>query len=296
MEKNFTDVLKEATKDILTEEVLKELELTFNSAVDNKVKIHVEKALLEQDADYSQKLEKLIEAIDTDHTNKLNKVVETLEADRTAKLKAIVEKYENTINEEAGNFKEDLVNNISKYLELYLDEKVPSTQISEAVNSKKAEKMLEALRGTLAVDMALSKDSIKEAVIDGKNRLNEAAEQLKASNAKIEELNKALAAVSAEITLEKKLNNLPEDKKVHLKKLLAGKSAEYINENFDYTLGLFDKTEEERISNLKQEAVNESVAANVDSPVTAVVNESVKNEAEAADPSFNAYMSELKKY
>lgn len=295
MEKTITDVLKEATKDILTEDVLKELEATFNSAVDSKVKIHVEKALLEQDADYSQKLEKLIEAIDTDHTNKLNKVVETLDADRAAKLKSVIEKYESIINGEAKNFKEDLVNNISKYLELYLDEKVPSAQISEAVNNKKAEKMVEALRSSLAVDLALSKDSIKEAVVDGKNRLNEAAEQLKASNAQVEALNKELATIKAELTLEKKLENLPEEKKTHLKKLLAGKTAEYINENFDYTLGLFDKTEEERIDSLKQEAVNEAVAARVDSPAAAVVSESVEAPS-PADPSFNAYMSELKKY
>jgi len=295
MEKTITDVLKEATKDILTDDVLKELEATFNSAVDSKVKIHVEKALLEQDADYSQKLEKLIEAIDTDHTNKLNKVVETLDADRTAKLKAVVERYESTINGEAKNFKEDLVNNISKYLELYLDEKVPSTEINEAANNKKAEKMVEALRNSLAVDLALSKDSIKEAVVDGKNRLNEAAEQLKASNANVEALNKELATLKAELTLEKKLENLPEEKKTHLKKLLAGKSAEYINENFNYTLGLFDKTEEERIDSLKQEAVNEAVAARVDSPAAAVVSESVESPS-PADPSFNAYMSELKKY
>lgn len=294
MDKSLSDVLKEATKDILTEDVLKELETTFKSAVDSKVKIHVEKALLEQDADYSQKLEKLVEAIDADHTNKLNKVVEALDADRTAKLKAVIEKYENTINNEAKTFKEELVNNISKYLELYLDEKIPSAQVTEAVNNKRAEKMVEALRSTLAVDLALSKESIKEAVVDGKNRLNEAAEQLKASNAKIEELNKELSDLKSKLTLENKLSNLPEEKKAHMKKLLAGKPVEYINENFDYTLGLFDKTEEERINSLKEEAVNESVAARVDSPAVAV-NESVQA-VNPDDPSFNAYMSELKKY
>jgi formate dehydrogenase maturation protein FdhE len=90
MEKTITDTLKEATKDILTEDVLKEIETAFNASVDQKVKIHVEKALMEQDEDYSKKLEKLVEAIDTDHTAKLDKVVEALDADRAEKLKQVV--------------------------------------------------------------------------------------------------------------------------------------------------------------------------------------------------------------
>ena len=53
METNISKTLKEATKDILTEDVLKELESAFESSVNEKVQIHVEKALAEQDADYS---------------------------------------------------------------------------------------------------------------------------------------------------------------------------------------------------------------------------------------------------
>ena len=63
MEKTITDTLKEATKDILTEDVLKEIETAFNASVDQKVKIHVEKALMEQDEDYSKKLEKLVDIV-----------------------------------------------------------------------------------------------------------------------------------------------------------------------------------------------------------------------------------------
>ena len=57
---NITDTLRAATKDILTEDVLKEIEDSFNTSVDEKVKLHVEKALLEQDDDYAKKLLMLI--------------------------------------------------------------------------------------------------------------------------------------------------------------------------------------------------------------------------------------------
>ncbi len=292
MEKNITDTLREATKDILTEDVLKEIENAFNSSVNEKVKIHVEKALLEQDEDYSKKLEKLVEAIDTDHTDKLNKVVEAIDADRAEKLKTVVEKYETALATEASNLKNTLVESISNYLEKFLDEKLPYADIEAAVKNKKALSMLTNLREALAVDMALSKESIKEAVVDGKNKIDEAAKQLEASNKLVEELKTELNKVKAELALESRIQDLDAEKKEYMKKMLNGKSAQFITENFKYTLGLFEKTEEERLSGLKEEAVKETVSEKVDRPVIA---ESVTEEA-SAEPAFRSYMSELSKY
>ena len=80
MEKNISEVLKEATKDILTEDVLNEIQAAFEATVNEKVALHVEKALNEQDEDYAKKLENLLEALDADHTNKLKRVVSALDA------------------------------------------------------------------------------------------------------------------------------------------------------------------------------------------------------------------------
>jgi hypothetical protein len=292
MEKNITDTLREATKDILTEDVLKEIETAFNSSVNEKVKIHVEKALMEQDEDYSKKLEKLVEAIDADHTNKLEKVVESIDADRAEKLKVVVEKYETAIATEANNFKTTLVESISNYLEKFLEEKLPLSDIEAAVKNKKALNMLTNIREALAVDMALSKDTIKDAVIDGKNKIDEAVNQLEASNKKVTELSNQLNKVKAELALEKNIQDLDAEKKTYMKKMLHGKSADFITENFKYTLGLYEKTEEERLTGLKEEAVKQTVSEKVDRPVIA---ESVVEES-AAEPAFKNYMNELSKY
>ena len=72
------DQLKEATKDILSEDSLKEIETAFNEAVNDKVQLHVEKALLEQDEAHAAKLTELLEAVDSDHTKKLEKLVEAI--------------------------------------------------------------------------------------------------------------------------------------------------------------------------------------------------------------------------
>ncbi len=138
MDKDITQVLKEAAKDILTEDVLKDIETAFNTAVENKVAIHVEKALNEQDEDYASKLDSLIKAIDADHTAKLKMVVEAIDTDRAEKLKKIVEKYEAALVKEAADFKSSLVDQVSNYLELYLEEKLPLAEVQEAVNNQRA--------------------------------------------------------------------------------------------------------------------------------------------------------------
>jgi hypothetical protein len=293
MEKNITQILREATKDILTEDVLKEIESAFNSAVEERAVIHVEKALSEQDEDYSKKLETLVEAIDNDHTKKLEMVVEAIDKDRAEKLSQIVNKYEAALVKEAADFKSTLVDEISNYLELYLEEKLPLTEIQEAVNNRRANDVLNEIRNMLSVDMALAKDSIKEAIVDGKSRLDEAAGQLEAANKQVNELKSRLLRQESELVLEKKLTTLDEGEQVYMRKMLSGKSAKFVVENFDYTLGLFNKSEEDRLQSLKTEAITETVSSKVDRPV---IIESVEEDADELNPAFNLYLSELHKY
>jgi len=293
MANNITDILKEASKDILTEEVLKEIETAFDSSVNERVQIHVEKALSEQDEDYSKKLETLVEAIDTDHTNKLKKVVEAIDADRANKLKQVVEKYEATLKTEAANFKNEIVDQVSKYLDLYLEEKLPAKDIAEAVKNKRALSVLEGLRSQLSIDMVLANDNIRDAVVDGKKRIDEAAGQLEAANKKIEQLANENKKMSADLLLEQKSTDLDKERKAYIKKMLGSKSLEFIKENFDYTLKLYERSEEERLTNLKTEAVTEAVATSVDRPI---IEEKVATEQTEDDPTFTTYLSELKKY
>jgi hypothetical protein len=292
MQNNISELLKAATKDILTEDVLKEIENAYEASVDAKVQLHVEKALNEQDEDYASKLETLLEAVDADHVAKLNKVVSALDADRAKKLKKIVEKYEAALTTEAANFKNEMIDQVSNYLELYLEEKLPTAEIQEAVNNKRAASVLNEMRNMLSVDMALAQESIRDAVVDGKTRIDEAGKQLEAANKQIATLTEQLNTVNASLILEKKISSLDEDKKKYMKKMLGSKSAKFIAENFDYTLGLYEKSEEERLNNLVTEAKEETVASTVDRPV---IEESVETPA-SEDRSFNLYLNELHKY
>lgn len=272
----------------LSEESMKEIQATVEAKVQEKVQVHVEKALAEQDELYSNKLKQLLEAIDKDHSVKLEKVVEAIDADRAEKLKMVVSKYETALNEDAKNFKEQLVESISDYLDAYLAEAVPAEEIQEAVRNKKAVKVLEGLRQHLAVDAALQNESIKEAILDGKTQINEASSKLESVVAENSTLKSELESIKANLLIEQRVANLDDQQKKYIKKVFNGKSPDFINENFDYTLKLFNKKTNDRLENLKEEALSESTK------VDRVVLE--QNEVVTESVEVSPYLRELSKY
>ena len=256
---NISDLLKEVGKDVLTEDSLKQIETVFNETVDKKVdersKIATEAALTTQDAEHSKKLEELLEAIDTDHTKKLNKVVEAVDQDRTRKLKNVVRRYRQSINEEATSLKDTVVESVSDYLDSYIEEAIPTKTIEEATTNKRAYALLSDIRKMLSVDMVLASDSIREAVKDGKDtitgqkkELNELTESHNAVSDELEHLKK-------DLYLEKKLAGLDEKKTNFVRKTFKDKDLTFIEENFEYTVTIFDKKAQESLDFLKEEAL-----------------------------------------
>lgn len=287
---DIKQILSEATNGALNEEVLSEIENVFESKVTEKAELHVESALVEQDELYTEKLKELVEKIDIDHTKKLKRVVEAIDSDRASKLKMVIEKYEGALNGEANGFQSQLIESISDYLDVYLDEKIPAESIQEAVKNTKAKKVLEGLRNHLAVDSALEKESIKEAVIDGHNQINEASSKLESVAKENAVLKEELDQIKANLILEQKTAGLDKKAQKYARKVLSGKSEEFINENFDYTMKLFKKNESNRLDMLKEEAF--SARENVDR----VIYEHTTEEEEVVEESSNPYMDELSKY
>lgn len=249
------NILPDQVKDLLTEDSLN----TIETALQEKTALLIETALINQDELYSQKLQQLIKAIDKDHTSKLKRVVEAVDISNARKLSTVVKRYEKEINKNAKSFKNTLVESISDYLEEYIDEAIPKDAIVEATKNKTALSVLTNLRKVLAVDAALMKESVKEAVQDGKTQLDTLSEQV----TKLEKENKILKEsylkTKADLILEEKTSALPDKKKEYIKKVLGDKTPKFIEENFDYTLRLFDKKEKEKISQIKDEAFSRRV-------------------------------------
>jgi hypothetical protein len=73
---------------------------------------------------------------------------------------------------------------------------------------------------------------------------------------------------------------------------MKGKSAQFINENFDYALNLFLKNESERLHELKENAMKHSISKEVDVPK--VIEEKHENVEDVLN--MNPYLQELSKY
>ena len=286
---DIKQILSEATNGALNEEVLSEIETVFENKVTEKAQLHVEGALVQQDELYTEKLNELVKKIDEDHSKKLEQVVQAIDNDRANKLKLVIEKYESSLNGDAEEFQSQLVESISDYLDVYLEEKIPTESVQEAVKNTKAKKILEGLRSHLAVDSALEKESIKEAVIDGHNQINEASKKLESVAEENAVLKEELNSVKSGLIIEQKTAGLDKRAKQYINKVMQGKDAEFIAENFDYTLKLFKKKESNRLETLKEEAL--STRENVDRVVYEDTTQEIVSES-ASTP----YMDELSKY
>lgn len=269
----------EQTAGLLSEETFEAIETAFTQ----RVQLQVEAALEQQDAVMAEKLEKLLKAIDKDSTYKLKRVVESIDTNNTNKLKKLAKHYNKVINEDANKFKGDLIRSISLYLETYIDKAIPAEAVTEAVKNKTAVKVLENLRNILAVDNALSKDSIRGAIADGKTKIDALTEQVKKIETEKKLLSEQLENTKREVLLEQKTANMPAAKKDYIKRVLGDKSVEFINENFEYTVTLLEKKKRQEATVLKEQALR-NVKTGADAPVPAP-----KKEASSVD----MYISEL---
>jgi hypothetical protein len=295
MPKDITTLLKQATKDLLSEDSLKLIKESFDSAVS----IHVEKALAEQDNDYAKKLEHLLEVQDTDHTNKLKKVVEAVDLNNAKKLQTVVARYSKALTEQASTFRDSLVTKLSNYLDVYLEEKIPTVDLNEAVKAKKAKIVLENLRRSLAIDSALMASSIEDAVLDGARQLHDSNKEASELQDQVISLTEQLEQVNAKLVLESKLSTLNDEKRSYARRILDGKSVQFINENFEYTMSLFDQKEEERIEALREEAFENTVireSVSVPASESDEVLEESTQTTKISTPFLPAYLSELGKY
>ena len=297
-ETNITSLLKEATQDIVSEENLKQIQEAFDSAVEEKASLHVEKALAEVDEDHTAKVKQLVEAIDVDHTKKMERVVSAINENHAQKLKQVVKKFSTDVKGEAKQLKESVIGNISKYIEVYLEKAVPVQEIQEAAKNKQAAVILENMRKQLAVDSALMNESIKEGIIDAKTQITESKKSETTASDRLAVVEEKLRVAEVGLLLQEKCEDLPLNKKNHIKKIMSDKTAGYITENFQYTLDMFDKTEEERLETLSEKAKSNKKL--VDRPVnkrkrTVVQEQSTAINEETKTPFMNDYMSEMSK-
>lgn len=285
---SLKNLFSEDVQKILTEESLTAIQEAF----DSKVELAVETALIEQDDQYATKLKTLITTLDKDRTKKMKRVVEAVDKNNASKLVKIVKLYERDSKRDAKKFKKQVVETVSQFIDAYISEAVDQQDIAQAVKNKTAFNVLENLRSVLGVDVAMMNKSIKGAVMDGADKINTLQTENAELKSKLSKISESYQKIEVKSLLEEKTSKLPESKKNFIRKALEGKSVKFINENFDYTLRLFDKQEKEKLVTLKEEAINNrSVKPDV-IPKQKVVEESLNNNDDAHG---DMYINELSK-
>jgi hypothetical protein len=299
MNGKIEDVLDQIGEDVLTEDSKKMLTEAFAEAVDaaaaSKVELEVSNALQQLDEDHSVKLEQLLEAIDVDHSNKLVAVLEKIDADHTEKLQWLIKRNKQALQEDASEFKENLLTQLSNYMDLYLEKAIPREELQEAVSNKRANKILEQMKQMISLDDEFINDTIKEAVQDGRNTIDTLKKELSEAVKNNIEVSQALKTKSAELMLEKNTVGLNKDKKNYVLRMLKGKDPDYITENFDYVVKMFDKDEDEQAQLISEEAAKTSRTINekVDTPAQ-VNKQSVLTESQIQDSENVDYLSIMK--
>jgi hypothetical protein len=283
-------------KDLLNEDVVKIMSedtlVAIQEAFDKKVELTTEAALVAQDELYAEKLDQLIKTIDRDHSVKMKRIVGAIDQDRTQKLLKVVKKYETALNEGSQGTVAHVVGAVSSYLDSFLEESFSREDFSKAVKNTSAMNVLERLRNTLAVDSVMMKESVQEAVLDGKGKIDNLQSENVQLKKQLKVLEENFNTVRVNALIEEKISKMSDDKKSFVRKTLKDKSFDFISENFDYVSRLFDKKEKEKIKSITEDAKKRKIDVDFIPEQQKVVTESINNNN---DDAYDPYVSELDK-
>lgn len=295
---DISSIISNIDTSVLNEEAASAIAEAFESAVSEKVsaqlELQVEKALSKQDEDHALKLEKLLESIDADHSAKLQKVVEAINENHTAKLEQLVKFYRTALNEKAEKFSKKVVNELSNFMDAYIEKAIPQAQLEEAVSNVAARKQLEKIKEIISFDPSELNEDVKKIIVQGKEKINKLEDQLNESFKENIELNEKLENLKSSLILEQKTKGMSTSKKNYVFNLLNDKSPSYIEENFKYVVEMFEREENETSKNLVEEASKTAVSKNAKVPVSNVISESTTGESNTPVTGYLAALKEIK--
>ncbi|MCP3684337.1 MAG: hypothetical protein GY861_16790 [bacterium] len=300
MTKKFEEIMNTVDNDVLNENskkaIVEAFETAVNEKVDARVKLEVEEAAIQLDESHAAKLQTLLEAIDTDHVNKLKKVLAKVDGDYAEKLEQVIEKYETMVQEEAIEFRDQLTNEMSNFMDMYLDTMLPEAEIQEAVENTQAKKIVEAVKELVSIDEDYITDTIRDALKDGKNRLDSLSQELNEAVKVNIQMNQDLKKTKSSLVLEQKTAEFDVNKKHYVMRVLNEKSPDEIEENFDYVVEMFERDEAAEAEVLTEKATKAVQSKVVDTPVAEKQEEPITESAPVAreEASVNGYLSVLK--
>jgi hypothetical protein len=282
--------MKKNSKNLFSEDVQKSLGLSDESvkaiqnALESKIELAVESALAEQDEVYAEKLKNLMSSVDKDRTVKLKKLMEAFDRDATAKLVKVVKKYEREQQQDLLAFKKQIVESVGEFIDEFIDESLPKEEFAQAVKNKTAYNVLENMRKVLSIDTAVMNESIAKPIMEGKQEIDKLRKENEDLKNKVTFLTEEKNKSQVKLFLEAKTSKFPESKRKFIQKALSDKSLKFIQENFDYTVRLFENQEKKQLENIKKEALENRKHKPDFVKEEKIITEKVNNNIEGEDP------------
>jgi hypothetical protein len=279
----------------LTEDSKKVIAEAFEEAVKVKaqetVKLEVENAERRLDEQHSEKLDQLLEDIDQKHTEKFAHAMKVMDDDHCKKLMMLKEKYEKIIEKDAKEFHDFMAQQVDAYLDQFLEEAVPAKQLQEAVENIKARRLIEKIKEVVSLDDEFINETIANGIKESKQSINGLKSELNEAMKSNIKLNQELNRTKAELVLEQKTIGFPKNKKAYVMRALKDKDPEYIVEQIDKVVEMFDRDEDGKVQLLKEEAGNQTVTHDVGHPAR---QKQSLNESSEQNSHVNVYLEQLK--
>ena len=254
-------LLPKAVLENLSDESLKKVEEKLNNIVESKVaervKVAVDSAEANFDAEANKDLDKLVVKIEEAHKRMALKSMVALKENYNKKLKKVRSYYSNKVQKDAERFTGKLLESVSNYVEARINKAMPYDELKEALRNNTAVKVLESLKNVLGVGSAenYAKSYLKKPILEAKQKLISYSKKCKELQENANELQNKLNESAKELYLEKKLKGLDEDSANFMRRTMKNASIDFIKENFDFALDRHKEKLNEERENLKQRAL-----------------------------------------
>ena len=196
----------------------------------------LEEAVEKIDTDNYNKMKEVVEHIDLVHYNKMKTVLEALDADRAEKLKLIETKIDedhtlkmqNIINMYESSQQETMIEKVSDYLDVYLEEVLPEEKALNMAKISRYDEMFMEMRKLLVVTDDFVSTEIKEAVEDAKQQLDEKTDSINELMLEKIAMTKAIERLEAKALLKEKTENMTDGEKAYITQFFENASYDEI--------------------------------------------------------------------
>lgn len=232
----------------LTEEHTKKMQDIYT-----KTKSLYENKIQKIDDEASRLMEDLYNKVDKVASEKLMEYAKLVDKNHTDKMIKLSESYKKQIKlvESKKTVDEKLVEGVSKYLDTYLEEQIPTKQLINEAKLNRLEKMFNQIKEITFINDDYVQTEIKEAILDANQIIKSKEDAVKVKETEIDrlmmekvELKHQIEKIEASNLLSEKTKDMTPSMKAYVETVFKNADKKEIEERLNEAVNAF-RTEEE---------------------------------------------------